>query len=209
MAAHNAHYICSKVTSCEKLDLRSYLWLQKVWILLQRSPAGISVWNPSPSLKAGQLVNPCASPLPRNLPMFSTLISLAILHVHKQHNSGHISLFILRGKRRHFFNILHSRWGWLSFASFLFLEQLRKLQCAALRLNSTDSLWLVIYTICQDWRCQTGDTSWVVSTCPRCCMAGSRPNGFVRGNRSRLFMSHSSDHSMQMITSVIRAFTYC
>lgn len=32
--------------------------------------------------------------------------------------------------------------------------------------------WPVVYTICQVWQCQSGDTSWVVSTCPCCCCMG-------------------------------------
>lgn len=80
----------------------------------------------------------------------------------------------------------------LSFVSFLFNKKIHEVtvHCALWPALTAAAHWPVIYTICQDWRCQTEDASWVVSTCPPCCcMAGSWPNGFVSGNRSPIFIS--------------------
>lgn len=70
-------------------------------------------------------------------------------------------------------NIVHSWWVWLSFASF-FHKHLIQLQCAPpwTALTAAAAHWPIIYTICQVWQCQCGDTSWVLSTCPWCCCMG-------------------------------------
>lgn len=75
-----------------KIELWNYLWLQKVWIVLHRSPTGISVWDSSPSL-----------PLPRRPPSVVTVCSVKAGQLSNPHapisslwTSWHSALWCLR-----------------------------------------------------------------------------------------------------------------
>lgn len=124
MVTCNTHYLYSKVTLCEKLHLESYLWLQKLWIILQRSPTGISVWNRSPSLKASQLMNQARVPS-RGTRWGSLFWSLWPYCTSTSRTTGNTLLRSFREVREGIFlNIVHSSWvGWALPHSFISNER--------------------------------------------------------------------------------------
>lgn len=175
---------CTSRSWCQirwKIGLWNYLWLQKVWIVLHRSPVGIAVWDSSPnfplprrppsvltvcSAKAGQLSNPWMHLLPADRLTLCTLIFVAVSHVYKEWGGGRVdySAVIWKMEKQTRPLMLRSGWGRFILACVLSPNQLMNLQCAALycdwrwrrRMLGWSSLPSAVI----------GDASWVFSTCP-------------------------------------------